>query len=266
MNEKSKIFVVIGAVVAFFAIIIGYSINFNIKSNKIYKVFEDSYNKEEESIVLIGRDGCSWCQLFKPILDFYKEKYDFSYEYLDTDKLSKKDLAKILDKLEVSDDDFGTPLLGFVKRGDVTDTIIGYTDERELLAELQKYGFVNENEKVLVNYLNDFKSIKGTFKNKDKEIIVIGQTSCSYCIMFKPVLMSIVDKYNVKINYMNYNEIKEQEELGKYLEQYEQFKGDWGTPMTLIVQNEKIIDVFNGYGTETNYIKFLEKNGFIEEE
>lgn len=265
MNEKSKIFVVIGAVVAFIAIIVGYNIWFNYRSEQIYKTFEQSYNGSEEKIVLIGREGCSWCQLFKPILDFYKEKYEFSYEYLDTDKLTSDDLDKILDKIEISDDDFGTPLLAFVKDGESMDSIIGYVDERKLLKILQEQGFVNEDEDIALKYLPDYKTVKKTFESKQKEIIVVGQTSCSYCIMFKPVLMSVVDNYGVEINYMNYDEIEEYEELGEYLSQYKEFQGDWGTPLTVIVENGKIINTFDGYGIEENYVKFLKNNNLIEE-
>lgn len=265
MNEKAKIFVVIGAIVAFFAIIIGYSIYFNYKSGQIYEAFEEKYNNKEAQIVLVGREGCGWCQLFKPILEFYGDKYDFSYEYIDTDVLASKDLNKIIEKLEVDASKFGTPLLGFVKDGKVLDTINGYVDERELLVILQEQGFIANEENLLANYLNNYEDIKNTFESKKKELVVVCQSSCQYCIMFKPVLMSIADEYGVKINYMNYNEIEEQEELGEYLSKYKEFQGDWGTPLTIVVENGKIINSFDGYTNEEEYVKFLKNNHLMEE-
>lgn len=233
MNEKSKIYIVLGVIVALILVIIGYNISVSQKSAKIYNEFVSDFESQEEKIVFIGREGCSWCQLFRPIFNYFTEKYDFSYRYIDTDKLVSRDFEKIINKIEISSDDFGTPLVVFVKNGQVTEVINGYVPENELLETLQKRGFVNSDEKISLNYL-DFNSLKKVIKSKERSVIVVGQKYCSHCIRFKPVLMNVADTKGAKIYYINYDEVAEQDELETYLSQFKEFD-NLGTPLTIIV-------------------------------
>ena len=262
MNENSKIYVVLGAVVAFIAIIIGFNIYTEKQSEKIYNNFNNIYDSESEQIVLLGHESCQWCKLFQPILDFYKQKYTFDYTYIETGDLVEKHFSKILEQLNVKEDDFGTPLMAFVKSGKVTEIIYGYIDEKILLEKLKEHQFVLEEEKDVLSYL-DLDSLKKTIKSKQRSIIVVGQTTCSYCIRFKPVLMKISDGQNIKIHYINYDEVKEQDALKEYLSSFDAFKGDWGTPLTIIVENGKVISEFSGYAEESTYLEFLKENNLI---
>ena len=264
MNENSKIYIVLGVVVAIVATIICFNIYTVKRSEKIYNSFLEDLNSTEEKIVFIGREGCSWCQLFQPIFDYYANKYEFTYQYIDTEKVANKHFNQILDKLLIDAGDFGTPLVVFVKEGKVIDKISGYVDERELLNKLKDKGYISKEEGNILTYL-DFDGLKKVFKSKEKSIVVVGKTSCSYCIRFKPILMSVSDEYNVPIYYVNYDEIEETEELSKFLGQFEEFQGSWGTPFTVVVENGKIIDKLSGYREEKKYINFLKNNDFIKE-
>lgn len=263
MNEKTKLFVVLGAIVVVIAAIVGYNIKLTKDSEKALNFFKEELNSTEEKLVLIARPGCSWCQLFEPILDYYADKYEFNYSYLNTDNLVKKDFYKMLNILNISSDKFGTPTIIFAKDGKITDTEIGYVDERKLLKELQEHSFVSEKETDILNYL-DFKALKNTVKSKQKSIIVVGQTTCSYCIKFKPILFKVAEEQDITINYINYNEIEELEELETYLQQFEAFQGEWGTPLTLITENGKVLDTLGGYSSENQFLKFLQKNELVK--
>ena len=264
MNEKSKIYIVFGVVVALVVGVIGFNISVAKKSEKIYNDFLTKFESKEEKIVFIGREGCSWCQLFRPIFDYYTEKYDFSYTYIDTGDLVEKDFNKLIDKIEVKEDKFGTPLVAFVKDGKVTEIIDGYVDESKLLNILKEHELADTDEKDSLNYL-DFESLKKTIKSKEKSLIVIGQTYCSFCIKFKPILMNVADTKNVKIYYMNYDAVEEQTELKEYLSNFEEFS-NFGTPLTIITENGKILDSLNGYRTENEFVKFLTDNNLLGEE
>lgn len=264
MNEKVKIYIVFVVIVALIGVVIGYNITISNKSKKVYDEFIVNLNKEEENIVFIGREGCQWCQLFRPIFDYYADKYKISYSYIDTDTLVSKDFNKILDKLEISEDDFGTPLVAFVQNGEIKETISGYVDESELLDILKEQGFVSKDETIALNYL-DFASFKKVVKSKQKSVIVVGQKYCTFCIRFKPILMSVADNKNAEIYYINYDAIEEQAELKEYVSQFEEFQGDWGTPLTIVVEKGKIIDSLSGYASEENFIKFLQKNELLGE-
>ena len=64
---------------------------------------------------------------------------------------------------------------------------------------------------------------------------------------------------------MNYDEITEQSEIKEYLSGFEEFQGDWGTPLTIVVQNGKIITTLDGYTESFTFINFLKENELIKE-
>ena len=69
MNEKKKIIVLLCAIAAVILLIVVCSFIENKKSKKYLNEFYSAFNGSEEKLVMIGRDNCSWCQLFKPSLD-----------------------------------------------------------------------------------------------------------------------------------------------------------------------------------------------------
>ena len=79
MNEKSKIYIVFAVIVALVLVVVGYNIELSNKSKKVYEEFTTNFTSEDEKIIFIGREGCSWCQLFRPIFDYYSKKYEISY-------------------------------------------------------------------------------------------------------------------------------------------------------------------------------------------
>lgn len=265
MNEKSKIYIVFGVLAIILVAIIGYNIDLSNKSKKEYAEFTANYTSEEEKIVFIGREDCSWCQLFRPIFDYYSSKYDISYSYIDKNKLINRDFNKLLKDINVDPNDFGTPLVVFVKNGEVTDTINGYVDENALLKIFQDHNLVDKDKKVELNYL-DFESLKKVVSGKSKSVIVVGQTHCPYCIKFKTVLMNAVDTKGAKIYYLNYDAIEaDQTEVSEYFGQFEEFQGKWGTPLTIVVEKGKIVDSLEGYRESEEFIKFLQKHNLVKE-
>ena len=96
------------------------------------------------------------------------------------------------------------------------------------------------------------------------KILVLGQTTCGYCIKAKPILSKIADDYGITINYINVNTLTS-EQSGK-LSKYVSYLGEneWGTPLTLIVNNGKVVDSANGLLDEDGYVKLFKDNGFIK--
>ena len=81
MDEKKKMFVLFGIVIAtFLAILIG-SLCEGSSSKKYLSEFYSALNGSENKLIMISRDNCSWCQLFHPTLDSMSENYDFDYDY-----------------------------------------------------------------------------------------------------------------------------------------------------------------------------------------
>lgn len=269
MNEEKKLYILLGIIVSVIVLLFGIIFLNEHNSKKYLEKFEEAFNGEEQEMVLLARENCSYCQMFNPLLDYMAEKYNFEYLYVDTNKLTNKALSTVLEKIKVDEDDFGTPHLTLVKSGTVIGDIPGYADEQKLLEFLKKHGYAGENEVSPLNYLS-FESYKETIKSSTPEVIVIGQESCGYCMMVKPVLLSIADKYNVKINYLNMTELNNSENSKEILTEFNTSlaylsEEEWGTPLMLIVKDNQVVGHYNGYGSEENYIKFLKEQGIIGE-
>lgn len=264
MDEKKKIIVLIGIVVSVVLFIVLGSIYESSKSKKYLKEFYDAFNSNENKLVMIGRDNCSWCQLFKPSLDFMHDNYGLEYTYVNTNELTSSSLNKLLKEIGVDSSNFGTPYTVVVKEGKVVDSLNGYADEADLFEFLKKYHFIASDEKLLLNYI-DYSGYKKVISSTGTNILVIGQTSCGYCIKAKPILNQIVADKNIKINYLNITNLSD-EERQKFTSKLDYFNDntEWGTPLTLIIKDGKVIDSANGLLDYDGYLDLFEKNGLVK--
>lgn len=269
MNEQKKLYIILGGVVAIIILMLGINFINEYNSKKHLEKFEETLVQEEKQMILIGREGCSYCQMFTPLLEYMRDQYGFEYLYIDTDKITNKGLNSVIEKLDIDPDDFGTPHLSIVQAGNVIDSIPGYVDEQELLTFLKENGYADKNASVPLNYLT-FESYKEIIKSNTPEVIVIGQTGCGYCMLSKPALLSIADKYNVKINYLNMTDLSDLENSEQILEQFNTSlsylsEEEWGTPLMLVVKDGKVIGHSNGFVSEDTYVEFLKEKGIIGE-
>ena len=263
MDEKKKIIVLIGIVVSVVLFIVLGSFYESSKSKKYLKEFYDAFNSNENKLVMIGRDNCSWCQLFKPSLDFMHDNYDLEYTYVNTNELTASSLDKLLKEIGVDSSSFGTPYTIVVKEGKVIDSLNGFTDEADLFDFLKKYDFIASDEKLLLNYI-DYSGYKKVLKSSNTNILVIGQTSCGYCIKAKPILNQLIADKNIKINYLNITNLsdEEREKFDKSLSYFSE--NNWGTPLTLIIKDGKVVDSANGLLDYDGYLNLFEKNGLVK--
>lgn len=263
MDEKKKMIVLCSIVAAVILLIIGGSIYENCKSKKYLDEFYSAFNGSENKLVMIGRDNCSWCQLFKPSLDSMKENYNLEYLYVNTNELTSSAFSKLLKDIGVDKEEFGTPLTLVVKDGEVVDSISGYVDEQELLTFLKKYNFVSNDAKLVLNYV-DYNGYKSVVRSNESKILVLGQTTCSHCIKVKPILSSISKEYGITINYLDITKLSDEErgKFTKYLTYLDE--NEWGTPLTVIVKNGEVLDSVNGELDHDGYVEVFKKNGFIK--
>ena len=263
MDEKKKIIILLSIVAAVILLIIGGSIYESHKSNSYLDDFYSAFNGSENKLVMIGRDNCSWCQLFKPVLDSMHEEYGFDYLYINTNELTSGVFNKLLKTIGVDENNFGTPLTIVVKDGEVVDSINGYVDDQELFSFLKKYEFVSKDAKLALNYV-DYNGYKSVVRSSENKILVLGQTTCSHCIKVKPILSSIAREYGITINYLDITKLSD-EEKGKFTKYLTYLtEKEWGTPLTLIVNNSEVIDSVNGELDHDGYVELFKKNGFIK--
>lgn len=101
-------------------------------------------------------------------------------------------------------------------------------------------------------------------KSSEKSIILVARPTCGYCEKFSPILKEAAEDMNLTINYVNTDEFTEADwnTFGSSLEYLS--TEDWGTPLTLIVQNGKLVAANNGYVELDGIKSFFKQNGLGE--
>lgn len=138
-----------------------------ISSNLVnYKVAKDAAeyqklvkDKKKVTMAVLGRDSCTYCNMFKVI--YNKVTKDYGLEnvyYFNSDSYDKDEYTKVLstdlvvpsacldnkgDK-KLSEANFGTPLTLFTKNGKVIGCIGGFVNEEKLVTKLKEVGMIKE--------------------------------------------------------------------------------------------------------------------------
>ena len=257
MNEIKKISIV-GIVLAVMILIV---VGIHLLPNK---------NDEDYMIYYIGREGCQWCQAFKPNIDSIKEKYGIDYEYIDYEKISSDEFRDYLDKFEVDYDDFGTPTIAIMKGDKFIASQVGYLSEHQL------YRFLKNNDAITGEYISKYKNIeyidfydyKEIVESNDKQFIVIAQDGCSGCEEAQEYLDSLAKEQDLKVKYFEV-EFETQDDYDYFYNSYEFIKKSLDdenlyTPTFMVVENKKVIDSLSQYTSEENLNSLLKKNGLIK--
>ena len=130
-----------------------------IVDNLVAKTYEDILSfleSKEECMLVIGRKGCHYCDIYKPVLESASNIYKFEYMYVDVLELSESDRGLLLNsdivvpgkcRSEGIDgylkDGFGTPLTLFIQNKTSYNCIRGYVDEYNLVNVLKEISFIN---------------------------------------------------------------------------------------------------------------------------
>lgn len=243
------------------------------ESNEIMDDFYKYYNSKKAKVIYYASSSCGYCQLEGPIMEQIDKDYNIDYLYIDSTKLSNSDREKMLKDLEI---EHATPTTVVVKNGEILGTQVGYLDGKEMV-EFLKENKILDNDAVYTpeQYLTfiNYTEYNNLLSKQGKHILTIGQTGCSHCIATKPVLNKIAGDYNIQINYLNLTDMSNSEvnsftnslsEIG-YDEEEFVSSGNFGTPLTLIIENGKVISYVSGERPTTQFIKAFKKAGIIEE-
>lgn len=102
----------------------------------------EKYNGSENTLILLGRETCQYCQVAEPILQKISKDYNLEILYLNTDAFSDDDITKFLNSDETFKDSFGTPFLFIVGNGQIVDKVDGVVDTAHYLDFLQANGLI----------------------------------------------------------------------------------------------------------------------------
>lgn len=116
-----------------------------------YSEIDNLLNNDKTSMVVIGKTGCEYCQMYMPELKKVIANYKIDIIYIDIVNLSKDDYRTLLNSeltipATCNDDGvdeplnkgFGTPLTLFVNNRKSVDCIRGYTTNDAVLDKIKK--------------------------------------------------------------------------------------------------------------------------------
>ena len=126
----------------------------------------------------------------------------------------------------------------------------GTIAEEEIEFPLELTGKVGLNQ---ISY-DEYKKM---VDNGDAFIVIIERAGCTYCQQYMPIVEEVTKEKKVAINYIDTDTLSEEEfnELSttnKYLK-----KNNWGTPTTLFMFGDRIVDSISGYVDKDAVLSFL---------
>lgn len=100
---------------------------------------------------------------------------------------------------------------------------------------------------------------------EQKKIVYVMKTGCTYCEKIEPIKNEIIDKYKLNVLEIDTAEF-DNTTINEFINTNDFLKkGEWGTPLFMIVENGKVIETLIGYKEKPALIEFFKKNGLIDE-
>jgi len=94
--------------------------------------------------------------------------------------------------------------------------------------------------------------------NGDTFIVVIESANCGYCTMYMPILEDVAKEKNIPLYYIDIStldndDLNELSTKNDYLK-----KNKWGTPTTLFMLGDRVLDAIGGYTEKDGVLSFLD--------
>ncbi len=95
-----------------------------------YDEYKEKISNGEAFVVIIERTGCSYCEMYMPIMKEYAEENKVAITYIDTDTLTEDEFNELSSTNSyLKRNQWGTPTTLFMLGDRVIDTIGGYVDK-----------------------------------------------------------------------------------------------------------------------------------------
>lgn len=95
-------------------------------------------------------------------------------------------------------------------------------------------------------------------ENGDAFIVIIERTGCSYCTMYMPIVEEVAKEQKIPVYYIDTANLTEVElnnlsNNNSYLK-----RNQWGTPTTLFMLGNRVLDAIGGYVEKDSVLSFLD--------
>lgn len=269
MKEKNRFYLVVGIFVLL-VLIVPISMMFNSEASGDVEDVKELIAKDELSLVYLGSATCPWCEKYNPVISGLSDKEDFDYLYIDMNTLTQSESDELKSLVVEGDDGFGVPHTMIVGYGEIIDSLKGFNEEDALYDFLNKNGFFEQGVSLETDEApraisgNVAEKIEEIFEGEEMSLIYLGSGTCPYCSEYNPIIKSVATAENFNINYVDLNELNQEEtfELVTVLGKAEE---SFGVPLTLLVQEGRIVADLPGLNEESSLRSFLASNNFIDE-
>ena len=102
---------------------------------------EDGANNENV-VTVIGTTWCPNCQVYKPIMQSVKDKYDLNVYFFEIDELSEEDSTDLTSTFELTDYTGSIPYTAVINNGKVIANHSGRMSKSELIDFLKEAGVI----------------------------------------------------------------------------------------------------------------------------
>ena len=95
-------------------------------------------------------------------------------------------------------------------------------------------------------------------ENGDAFIVIIERAGCGYCVQYMPIVEDVANEKKIPIFYIDTDTLSQEEytELSttnNYLK-----RNDWGTPTTLFMLGDRVLDSIGGYVEKDSVLAFID--------
>lgn len=96
-------------------------------------------------------------------------------------------------------------------------------------------------------------------------IVVISSATCSHCQNFMPVVEEVSEEHNIPVKYVDLDEFSNEDMSSLSTSNSFLKRNQWGTPTTLILVGDTVVDSLEGETDEETLIDFFDENIVVEE-
>ena len=112
-----------------------------------YAEYEDKINNEKPFLVMIVNDGCSYCEMFIPVMTEVAEEYNFPVYSINLANLTTDEQISLSNSNSyLKRERWGTPTTLLMQGKTVIDSIGGYIEKEALVEFVQKNIVLENNE------------------------------------------------------------------------------------------------------------------------
>ena len=95
-----------------------------------YSKYKEMVDNGDAFVVIIERAGCTYCQMYMPIVEEFVEEKKIAINYIDTDTLTDEEFEELSTKNNyLKRNNWGTPTTLFMLGDRVVDAIGGYVEK-----------------------------------------------------------------------------------------------------------------------------------------